>query len=79
MVKGIAERKGWRRQHHTHRQLCQVINGLAREAGSEEFRFLFDLACALHSNFYEVWMPAEMIDNSLGQVAELLAKLKSVP
>ena len=77
MVKGIAERKGWR--HNGHRQLYQVVNGLAKEAGNEELRSLFDSASALHSNFYEGWMPAEMIDNSLGRVEELLTTLESVP
>jgi len=77
MVKGVAERRGWR--HGGHRELYQVVNGLEQESGDSEFRVLFNAASALHSNFYENWMPREMIAGNLQQVREFLQKLEKLP
>lgn len=73
MVKGVAERRGW--GHGRHRELYQVVNRLAEEAGDGEIRTLFDVANALHSNFYENWMPREFVENGRQRVNELLLKL----
>jgi hypothetical protein len=77
MVKGVAQRRGWR--HGGHRELYQVVNGLEQESGDSEFRVLFNAASALHSNFYENWMPREMIAGNLEQVREFLQKLDGLP
>jgi hypothetical protein len=78
MVKGVAEKRGWRR-HNGHRELYQVVNRLAQETGNRQFSVLFNSASALHSNFYENWMPKEMIEDSLTQVVEFLQKLEELP
>ena len=77
MVKGLAQRKGWR--HDGHRELYQAVNRLAKEAGDRQIRVLFNSASALHSNFYENWMPKEMVKESLEQVGEFLRKLEALP
>ena len=77
MVKAIAERRGW--DHARHRALYQVANRLAQETDDQEIRTLFDVANALHSNFYENWMPPEFVANGLERVSELLGKLERLP
>ena len=77
MVKGLAQRKGWR--HDGHRELYQAVNRLAQETGDRQIRLLFSSASALHSNFYENWMPREMVEDSLAQIREFLRKLEALP
>ena len=77
MVKGVAQRKDWR--HNGHRELHQAANRLAQETGDQELRGLFSIASALHSNFYENWMPKEMVAYNLTQVGELLRRLEALP
>ena len=77
MVKAVAESRGW--DHSGHRELFQVVNRLAQEVGEPQIRVLFSIASSLHSNFYENWMPREMIETDAKQVAELLEKLESLP
>ena len=77
MVKGLAQNRGW--QHNGHRELYQVVNRLAQETDDRGLRILFNSASALHSNFYEDWMPKEMVEDSLTQVREFLQKLEDLP
>ena len=77
MVEAVAEGRAW--EHSGHRELYQVVNRLAREIEDSEIRIHFDSASALHSNFYEGWMPKEMIESSLEQVRRFLEKLESLP
>ena len=76
LVKGLAEKRGW--QHGGHRQLYQTVNRLAQEASDREIRILFNSASALHTNFYENWMPREMVEESMLQVKEFLDKLEGL-
>ena len=76
MVKGVAENRGW--PHNGHRQLYQTVNRLAQESSDREIRILFNSASALHSNFYENWMPREMVEESMVQIKEFLEKLKGL-
>ena len=74
MVKAIAGGRGW--QHSGHRELYQAADRLAEGTGDPEIRVLFDSASALHSNFYEGWMPREMIASSLAKAGLFLRKLE---
>ena len=76
MVKGIAESRGLR--HDVHRALYSAVNVLAHESGDQHIRVQFSVASALHSNFYENWMPQEMVADDLAQVRQLLEKLESL-
>ncbi len=73
VVNGYAQRMGW--PHNSHRLLYQAVNRLAQETGDGQFRVLFSSASSLHSNFYENWMPKEMVAADLAQVREFLNKL----
>ncbi len=77
MVKGLAQKRGW--QHNGHRELYIAVNRLAQDTGDRGIRTLFNSASALHSNFYENWMPKEMVEDSLIQVREFLVKLEQLP
>ena len=73
MVKAIAEERGW--QHDTHRRLYGIIGALAGETGDRQFSRLFQIASDLHINFYENWLPAQTVSESLQDVGELLTQL----
>ena len=74
MVKAIAQRRGWR--HSGHRELFQVVNRLAQETDDRELRTLFNVADALHGNFYENWRPKEFVEDGLERIREFLQKLE---
>lgn len=76
MVKGLAQRKGW--QHDGHRALNVAVNRLARETSDDQLRVLFSVASALHANFYENWMPQEMVSANLRQVRQFLDRLEGM-
>ena len=76
MVKGLAEQRGW--QHNSHRELYHAVNRLAEESSDRELRVLFSVASALHTNFYENWLPKEMVEDNLSQVRVLIEMLEEL-
>ena len=76
-VKAVAEARGW--PHDSHRALYEIANRLAAEAGDPDLRRLFSVASSLHQNFYEHWMPNEMVAADLESVAELLERFEALP
>ena len=76
LVKSVAQRRSWR--HDGHRELYRAVNRLAQETGDNQIRLLFASASALHMNFYENWMPKEMVEESLSQVGDFLRKLEDL-
>ena len=76
IVKGIAEARGW--PHNGHHHLWRVVNRLVEETGDRAIRTTFTVASALHTNFYEGWLPRETVEDHLDQVAGLLSKLEAL-
>ena len=76
MVKAAAQARGWR--HQSHRDLHVTINRLVEETGDGDIQDAFGLANALHTNFYEGWLPRETVDGHLRRVAELVEKLDAL-
>ena len=76
LVKAAAEARGWR--HEGHRQLWWVLEQLAKETEDEEMRRQFGLAGALHTNYYEAWLSADMVAEYLGEVERLVGKLDAL-
>ena len=74
MVKSIAEERGW--PHHGHRHLFRVVQRLQDETRELDLRRLFDVASALHTNFYEDWLDAAAVADRLDDVELLLQKLQ---
>ena len=73
MLKAIAEQRGW--EHHRHRHYHRVANRLRSETGDSDIRRFFNSASALHENFYENDMDADLVAESLDDVGALTAKL----
>ena len=76
IVKAIAEQRGW--THRGHAQLFDAVTTLAQEAGDDDIDRLFELASALHTNFYEDWYGAGRVERGLNDVEQLLDKLEPV-
>jgi hypothetical protein len=74
MVKAVATRKGW--EHSNHGHLFQAVNRLASETQNDELRSLFLTAGQLHTNFYENWLPHEMVRAGGERVKLLLERLE---
>ena len=76
MVKALASSRGW--EHSSHRSLFQVIDRLASETQDSELRNLFLEAGQLHTNFYEQWLPSDMVRAGGQRVRILLDRLEAV-
>ena len=72
-AKAIAEDRGW--EHTRHGHLFAAIGNIVSETGRTEVRRLFREANVLHINFYEGWLTAEDVSESLEAVKELLELL----
>lgn len=74
IVKAIAERRGW--DHQGHRELFDAVNILRRETGDPDVRRLFDVASALHVNFYEDWRTGDSVAEAIDDVELFVGKLE---
>ena len=75
-LKSIAEERGWR--HGRHRDLFPVVKRIAEETGQPEIRALFNTANILHANFYENWLPEDMVESNIADVKDLLSRLETL-
>lgn len=73
IVKAVANQRGW--EHRGHAQLFDVVDDLRAETRDREVRLLFDVASALHGNFYEDWRSSENVAEGLDDVERFLDKL----
>ncbi len=76
MVKAVAERRDW--EHNGHAMLYQVVRRLVEETGDNQLGTFFHVAGNLHSNFYEDWLPTEMVESGLDSVTEMVDRLKQL-
>jgi len=76
MVKGVAEAGGW--PHNGHHELWRAVNLIVDQTGDREIRIAFAAAAALHTNFYEGWLPRETVEDYLAQVEGLVSKLEGL-
>ncbi len=74
IVKAVAEQRGW--SHRNHAALFDVISYLVTETRDVEIRRLFDVANALHINFYENWNNAQNVSTALDDVERFVDKLE---
>ena len=73
MVKAVAEQRGL--PHNGHALLYEVVRALVEETGDAQLGNLFHVASSLHQNFYENWLPAQLVASGLEDVRLLLEKL----
>ena len=75
-LKSVAEQRGW--HHQSHSLLFDISSQVADEQGQPELRDMFMQANSMHQNFYENWMPEEMVQQGVGRIKEYLAELEAV-
>ena len=76
MVKAVAERRNW--EHNGHALLYQVVRRLVEETGDYQLGTFFHVAGNLHSNFYENWLPPELVQSGLDSVLEMVDRLEQL-
>jgi hypothetical protein len=76
MVKALAAKRGL--ELRSHGELHKEVIKLTRETGDDEIRLLWQSAIALHQNFYENWLPPEMVEKNVEDVKTFLEKLRKV-
>lgn len=76
MVKTLAARRGV--ELRSYSELHSFIVELARGSGDPGIRMLWQSAGMLHQNFYENWLPPEMVEENASDVKKLIEKLRSL-
>ena len=76
IVKAIAARRGI--EIKSHGELYKFVAKLKVELEEPELTRLFAVAGALHQNFYENWLPSEVVIDYAEAVKELVVKLRRV-
>ena len=76
MVKAVAAARGLLLR--SHGDLFKFVKSLGDETGDAELRRLFAVASALHQNFYESWLPPEVVKEYAQDVKQLIQKLKNL-
>ena len=76
IIKAVAAKRGSRLG--THRSLGEFIVKLQKEHPEWELIDAFSIANNLHMNFYEDWMPAEIVEKNAQTVKEFVEKLKGL-
>ena len=74
IVKAIAARRDW--EHQGHRELFLAVDRLRTETGDPDVRRLFNVASALHVNFYEDWRTSEAVAEALDDVERFVNKIE---
>ncbi|HID90462.1 TPA: hypothetical protein EYP44_00695 [Candidatus Bathyarchaeota archaeon] len=77
MLKAVAYARE-RRRLTSHRELWEYASRVSREFGEPELMRLWRTAISLHVNFYESWAPAEDVEQAIGDVHELIKRLRGL-
>ena len=76
IIKAIGERRG--DEHHSHQSIRRLAFAVSRERADGRISTLFRTASDLHTNWYENWDTAEMVETGLNDVQILLNILETV-
>jgi len=76
MVKAVAERRGW--EHNGHAFLFEAVRRVVNETRDTRVGELFHIANSLHINFYENWLPEDLVRSGLDNVNELVERLEQL-
>ena len=75
-LKSIAEVRNW--NHQSHSLLFDISSQIADEQEIPELRDMFMEANSMHQNFYENWMPEEVVQQGVGRIKQFLTELEAV-
>jgi uncharacterized protein (UPF0332 family) len=73
IVKAVAASKG--EELRSHRELHEYVAKLSREEKDREILNLWFSATSLHQNFYEDWLPEDVVRNAIENVKMFREKL----
>ena len=76
LAKAVGAERGWR--HHSHGSLFEVVRRLAEEMEDEALRADFDVAGALHANFYEGFLSPAGVEVRLRDVARFVERMERI-
>jgi uncharacterized protein (UPF0332 family) len=76
MIKALAVKKGL--ELKSHGELHKYVVEIAKQTNKEEIRALWQSAISLHQNFYENWLPPEMVKGNADDIKNLVKKLKEL-
>jgi len=76
IVKSVAAKKGVRIR--SHGELYKFVAKLKDELNEPELLRLFAAAASLHQNFYENWLPPEVVIDCGEAVKQLVSKLGGI-
>jgi hypothetical protein len=76
IVKALAAKEG--RELRSHGELHRYVSKLGSERGDREIPRLWLSAVSLHQNFYENWLPGEIVEEGLESVKEFVEKLRKL-
>jgi hypothetical protein len=76
MVKAVAAKEG--RKLESHRELHEYLVSIIGRTGDAELRKAWSAAGELHRNFYEAWLPSELVKGYVEDVKELINKLRKL-
>jgi len=76
MIKALAAKRGL--ELRSHGELHKFVAELTKESGDPEIRRLWQSAASLHQNFYENWLPPEMVEGNANDVKNLIEKLRKL-
>ncbi len=74
MIKAVAAKRS--KMLGTHRSLGEFISELHREHPAWGLLRNFNAANSLHTNFYEDWLPPDVVLDGADAVRDLVSKLK---
>ena len=76
VVKALAAKEGRELKSHgeLHREIVRLIN----ITGDSEIRHFWQSAIILHQNFYENWLPPEIVKENIEDIKKFIEKLKKL-
>jgi len=74
IVKALAAKEG--RELRSHGELHKEVVKIIKELGDDELRHLWQSAISLHQNFYEGWLPKELVEKDIEDIKKLVEKLR---
>ncbi len=75
-LKSIAEQRGW--NHQSHSLIYDLSSQVADELGRPDLHDMFAFTRSMHQNFYENWMPEEVVEIGVDRTKAYLAGLEAV-